>query len=72
MTQLDAQASATEERPRKGVKTQLLGVVMIILGFLDSLVSLRVGFALSSFYVFLIAAGALLYALGAVRRGRGA
>jgi hypothetical protein len=54
----------------KGVKTRLFGVILIILGTLDSLLALRGGFTLNSFYGALIALGIFLYAIGAVRGGQ--
>jgi hypothetical protein len=52
---------------RKGVKTKLFGVLLIILGALDSMLSWRGGFAPSGIYVFLLSAGIALYAIGSVR-----
>ncbi len=54
---------------KKGVKTKLFGVVLIILGALDSMLSWRGGFSVSDFYVLLIASGILLYIVGAIRQG---
>jgi predicted membrane channel-forming protein YqfA (hemolysin III family) len=54
---------------KKGVKTKLFGVVLIVLGTLDSMLSWRGGFAVSDLYVVLIACGVLLYAIGAIRHG---
>lgn len=51
-----------------GVKTRLIGVVLVFLGVLDSMLSWRGGFALSHWYVFLIGSGLFLYALGAIRK----
>ena len=51
----------------KGVKTKIFGVILIILGTLDSLLALRGGFTLNSFYGALIALGIFLYAIGAIR-----
>ncbi len=61
----------TEPMPRKGVKTRLIGVVLIFLGFMDSLLSWRGGVELSDFYVLLIAAGLGLYAIGSIRNTHG-
>lgn len=55
---------------KKGVKTKLFGVLLIILGGLDSMLSWRGGFAPSGIYVFLLAAGVALYGLGSVRSAR--
>lgn len=61
-----------EPGARKGVKTKLFGVLLIILGALDSMLSWRGGFAPSGIYVFLLAAGVALYGLGSVRGARAA
>lgn len=54
---------------RKGAIAKIFGVVLIFLGVLDSMLAWRGGLALNSFYVFLMASGALLYFIGAVRQG---
>lgn len=56
------------EPTNKGVKTRLLGIILIVLGVLDSMLSWRGGFAVSELYVFFIGAGILLYIVGAIRR----
>ncbi len=53
--------------PRKGAIIKLFGVVLIFLGAMDSMLSWRGGFAVAGFYIALIAAGFVVYALGAVR-----
>ncbi len=58
--------------PKKGVKTKLFGVLLIILGAMDSMLSWRGGFDAGNYYLVLIAAGLALYAIGAVRQSRGA
>lgn len=55
---------------KKGVKTKLFGVLLIILGGLDSMLSWRGGFAPSSMYVFLLVAGVALYGFGSIRGAR--
>ncbi len=60
-----------DERPKRGVKTKILGIVLIFLGALNSLASWRAGIVLSDFYVILFASGVALYAIGAIRGGRG-
>jgi hypothetical protein len=52
---------------RKGVKTKLFGVILIILGILDTMLAWRGGFVVNGFYIFLLASGVFLYALGAIR-----
>lgn len=61
----------SEVAAKKGVKTKLLGVILIILGALDSMLSWRGGFEAGDGYLVLIAAGLALFAVGAVRQGRG-
>lgn len=58
--------------PKKGVKTKLFGVLLVILGALDSMLSWRGGFDAGNHYLIVIAAGLALYAVGAVRQGNGA
>ena len=60
----------TSEYTTKGAITKIFGVVLIILGFLDSMLALRGGLSFSGFYVFLLGGGALLYGVGAVRQER--
>jgi hypothetical protein len=60
-----------DQRPvRKGAIIKLFGVVLIFLGAMDSMLSWRSGFAVGDFYLALIAAGVLVYALGAIRAQR--
>ncbi len=53
--------------PRRGVKTRLVGVVLIFLGILDSLLLWRSGTEPANFFLLLIAAGAAVYVIGAIR-----
>ena len=52
---------------RKGSIIKLFGVVLILIGGMDSMLSWRGGFPVGNFYVGLIAAGIVIYALGAIR-----
>lgn len=63
--------SAGQNLPRRGVAIKLLGVVLIILGVLDSMLLWRGGFALSEPFILLIAAGVFVYAFGAIGFGTG-
>ena len=54
----------------KGFIIKLFGVVLIFLGAMDSMLSWRGGFAVGDFYLALIAAGVLVYGLGAIRAQR--
>lgn len=56
------------ENNHKGVITRLLGVILIILGMLDSMLAWRGGFAVSDLYILFIASGVFLYFIGAVQR----
>ena len=54
---------------RPGVKTKLIGFVLMVLGVLDSLLTLRGGMPNYEFLL-LILFGAGIFAIGAVRGGR--
>ncbi len=54
----------------KGAIIRIFGVVLIFLGILNSMLSWRGGFTVSSFYFLLIAGGVFLYGVGSIRRGR--
>ncbi|MFZ2525485.1 MAG: hypothetical protein WAW87_09240 [Candidatus Ferrigenium altingense] len=54
---------------RRGVKTKLLGFILMVLGVLDSLLTLRGGIPAYEFLL-LILLGACVFAIGAVRGGR--
>lgn len=56
-------------RVRRGVKSRLIGVVLIALGLLDSLLTLRGGLP-SDKYLILIAIGTVIFAIGAMRSRR--
>ena len=62
-------AAVEAEYNRRGVKTKLLGFALMVLGFLDSLLSLRGGMPAYE-YLLLILMGACVFAIGAVRGGR--
>ncbi|MCF6210397.1 MAG: hypothetical protein L3J88_08295 [Gammaproteobacteria bacterium] len=51
------------------MKTKLLGVVMVSLGVLDSLLTLRGGLP-SEEYILLIVLGIAVFIIGAIRAGR--
>lgn len=57
------------EYHRRGVKTRLLGFILMVLGVLDSLLTLRGGIPAYEFLL-LILLGACVFAIGAVRGGR--
>ena len=54
---------------RRGVKTKILGFILMVLGILDSLLTLRGGIPAYE-YLLLILFGACVFAIGAVRGGR--
>ncbi len=58
--------SVVNNTDRKGVAARLLGVVAIILGFLNSMLSWRGGFAIEPFYIALILGGVILYITGSL------
>ena len=53
--------------PRRGVKTRLVGVVLIFLGILDSLLVWRGGTAPGNSFLLLMVAGVAVYVAGAIR-----
>jgi hypothetical protein len=55
---------------KTGIKTRLIGIVLVFLGILDTMLSWRGGFAASQWYVILIALGLFVYAVGAIRGAR--
>ena len=57
------------EFSNKGVKTRLLGFILMLLGVLDSLLTLRGGVPAYEFLM-LIVLGAVVFAIGAVRGGQ--
>ncbi len=59
-----------EAPARKGVKTKLFGVLLVVLGALDSMLSWRGGLDTGNGYLALIAAGVALFAIGAIRQGQ--
>ena len=60
---------AKDKKTTKGVMTRLFGVILIILGILDSMLAWRGGFAVSDLYVVLISFGVFVYFIGALQRG---
>ncbi len=58
----------SEARDRKGVKTKLFGVLLMILGAMNSMLSWRGGFDAGNFYLGLIAAGVAFFAVGTIRQ----
>lgn len=56
------------EYGRRGAKTKIFGFIIMVLGFLDSLLSLRGGMPAYE-YLLLILFGACVFAIGAVRGG---
>ncbi len=65
-TETNSNPDVEDSGDRKGVATRLLGVVAIILGSLDSVLSWRGGFDVEPFYITLIAGGVVLYISGSV------
>ena len=55
-------------KSNRGVITRLFGVILIILGALDSMLAWRGGFAVSDVYVLLVACGIFVYLIGVVQR----
>ena len=61
------EAEAPFDRP--GVKTKLIGFILIVLGVLDSLLTFRGGIP-NEEYLWLIAFGFVVFAVGAARGSR--
>ena len=59
-----------EQPAPKGVKTRLIAIVLIFAGMMDAMLSWRGGFALGTSTIVICAAGAALYAIGAIRGSR--
>jgi len=59
-----------EDANRRGVKTKLIGFVIMALGVLDCLLNLRGGLPAYEKYIVLFFIGASVYAIGVVRGGR--
>ena len=57
------------EYGRRGVKTKLVGFIIMVLGLLDSVLTVRGGIPAYE-YLLLILFGACVFAVGAVRGGR--
>ncbi len=54
----------------KGVKTRLIGVIMIFVAMMNAMLHWRGGFDLGTGAILLFAAGISLYAIGAIRGRR--
>ncbi len=52
----------------RGAIIRLFGVILVILGTLDSMLMWRGGFVLSTVYIGMIASGLFLYLIGTIRR----
>ncbi len=59
-----------ENAAPRGVKTRLIAVVLLFAGMMDAMLSWRGGFVLGTSTIVICAAGAALYAIGAIRGGR--
>ena len=57
--------------PSRGAIIRLFGVILIILGTLNSMLMWRGGFMLSTVYVGMIAFGLFLFLIGTIRRRNG-
>jgi hypothetical protein len=64
-------AQSATSQSTKGAVVRLFGVILIILGALNTMLSWRGGFEILSLPVFLIAAGCLLCLISVVLRGDG-
>ncbi len=55
------------EVPRKGVKTKIIGVIMMLLGGLNSMLLWKGGMPVSASFLFIFVAGVFLYVIGTIR-----
>lgn len=60
---------STNSQSNRGLITRLFGVILIVLGGLDSMLAWRGGFPVSDLYVLLVASGIFVYFIGAIQRG---
>lgn len=58
------------EYGRRGVKTKLVGFIIMVLGVMDCLLNLRGGLPAYEKYLVLIFIGACVFAIGAIRGAR--
>lgn len=58
---------AEQTTAKRGVKTRLLGLVMIFLSLLDCMLLWRAGMQPNDFYLLLFVVGGFLYAVGTIR-----
>ncbi len=65
-TELKQNPEVEDKAERKGVIPRLLGVVAIIVGTLDSMLSWRGGFEVEPLYIGLILGGIALYITGSL------
>ena len=52
----------------RGAIFRIFGVILVILGWLDTMLSWRGGFEIAPFHAMHIVTGLLLYMIGAIRR----
>ncbi len=52
---------------KRGVKTRLLGLIMIFLSILNSMLLWRAGIQLNDFYLLFFVVGASLFTIGTIR-----
>ncbi len=57
-----------DSKSNRGVVKRLLGVILIILGVLDSMLASRGGFAISDVYILLVTTAIFVYFIGALQR----
>ncbi len=63
--------TGTQDTGNRGAIIRLFGVILIILGTLDVMLSWRGGFSVVPFHAMLIVAGVALCLIGAIRRQGG-
>ncbi|MBT5110766.1 MAG: hypothetical protein HOM25_18965 [Rhodospirillaceae bacterium] len=65
---MTGEPSHTSQGAGRGAVFRIFGVILVILGTLDIMLSWRGAFDVAPFHVMLIATGLLLCAIGAIRR----
>ena len=66
------EAPTQSHDPSRGAIIRLFGVILIILGTLNSMLMWRGGFTVNSLYIGMIASGLFLHWIGTIRRRNGA
>ncbi len=63
----DLDTEIENEVPKKGIKTKIIGVIMMLLGGLNSMLLWKGGLPLRHSFLLIFAVGLLLYVIGTIR-----